>query len=224
MSSFSQSNVYSINVVGYINRTLFPGNNLIANQLIASPNNSINNVLLGVADGATFTKWDASANTFLPLSVFSLSSQTWSINYDLNLGEGALLHSPSFTTNTFVGSVANYTNVVDLGPGGLPWSPNYADGLHLIASPSPIGGPVSAMFDKVTGRPAQAGESVSILDEASQTYITATFDGFSWDNDPNLDVAHAAWFNLGPVIVPEPSSMALAGLAFGALLTVRRRR
>lgn len=223
MSSFSQSNVYSMNIVGYINRLLSPGNNLIANQLIASPNNSINNVLLGVADGATFTKWDASANTFLPLSVFSLSSQTWSINYSLNLGEGALLNSPSFTTNTFVGSVANYTNVLDLGPGGQPWSPNYADGLHLIACPSPIAGPVSTMFDKVTGRPAQAGESVSFLDEASQTYITATFDGAGWDNDPTLNVAHAAWFNLGPVNVPEPSSMALAGLAFGTLLAVRRR-
>ncbi len=224
LSSFSQSNVYSMNIVGYINRTLFPGNNLIANQLDFSSGNSINNVLLGVADGATFTKWDASANTFLPLSVFSLSSQTWSINYSLNLGEGALLHSPSFTTNTFVGSVANYTNVLDLGPGGQAWSPNYADGLHLIACPSPIGGPISTMFDKVTGRPAQAGESVSLLDEASQTYITATFDGAGWDNDPNLNVAHAAWFNLGPVNVPEPSSVALAGLAFSALLTVRRRR
>lgn len=223
LPSFSQSNVYSINVVGYINRPILPGYNLVANQLIGNVDNTINNVFLGVADGTTFTKWDSTANSFLPSSVFDLGSQTWSINYTLNLGEGALVNSPSLTTNTFVGGVANYTNVVDLGPGGLPWSPNYANGLHLIASPSPVGGPVSVMFDKVTGRAAQAGESVSILDEASQTYITATFDGFSWDNDPNLPVAHAAWFNLGPVNVPEPSSMALVGLAFGALVAVRRR-
>ncbi|MGC3961609.1 MAG: PEP-CTERM sorting domain-containing protein [Verrucomicrobiota bacterium] len=224
LSSFSQSNVYSINVVGYYNRLISPGNNLIANQLFASPDNSINTVLQGVADGATFTKWDAAANNFLPLSVFSLSSHTWSINYNLNLGEGALLHSPSFTTNTFVGGVVNYTNIVNFGFGGQPWSPNYADGLHLIACPVPVGGSISMMFDKVTGRAAQAGESVSILNEASQTYLTTTFDGFSWDNDLNLNVGQAAWFNLGPVNVPEPSTMTLAGVALGALLAVRRRR
>ncbi len=219
----AQSNVYSHNIVGYINRAILPGNNLIANQLDANPNNSINTILLGVADGATFTKWDAAANLFLPLSTFSASSQTWSINYTLNLGEGALVHAPYLTTNTFVGGVVPYTNIVsDLG-GGV-WAPNYADGLHLIACPMPVGGPVSLMFERVVGRAAESGEWVQVLDENTQTYITATFDGLEWDNDLQLTVARAAWFNLGPVNVPEPASMALVGLAAGALVAARHRR
>lgn len=224
LPSFSQSNVYSINVVGYVNRLILPGNNLVANQLIGNVDNTINNVLLGVADGTTLTKWDSTANAFLPSSVFDLGSQTWSINYTLNLGEGALVNSPSLTTNTFVGGVANYTNIVNLGPGGQLWAPNYADGLHLISCPVPLASSISNMFAMVVGRPAEAGEWVKVLDESTQTYLTATFDGAGWDNDPNLPVAHAAWFNLGPVNVPEPSSMALVGLAFGALVAVRRRR
>lgn len=223
LSAHAQSNIYSINIVGYVNRPILPGNNLVANQLFGNIDNTINNVLLGVADGATFTKWDATANAFLPTSVFNLGSQTWSINYTLNLGEGALVNSPSLTTNTFVGGVAIYTNIVsDLGPGQL-WSPNYADGLHLIACPMPLSGPLSTMFAKVVGRSAESGEWVKVLDETTQTYITATFDGFGWDNDPNLPVAHAAWFNLGPVNVPEPSSMALLGMAFIGIVARRRR-
>lgn len=37
--------VYSVNVVGYINLTMKPGFNLVANQLKASPNNKLNSVL-----------------------------------------------------------------------------------------------------------------------------------------------------------------------------------
>jgi len=210
------------NIVGYVNRPIVPGASLVANQLNASPNNSINNILLSVADGATFTKWDSSANAFLPQSVFNLGTHSWSINYSLNLGEGALVTSPSLTTNTFVGEVVGYTNIIsDIGNG--KWEPNYADGLHLIACPMPVGGTVSFMFAKVTGRGPEAGEWVKVLDEGTQTYITATFSGSAWDNDPSLGVTHAAWFNLGPV-VPEPSSMALIGVAGLVAWRFRQRR
>src|SRR5882672_2548950 len=37
--------VYSVNVVGYINLTMKPGFNLVANQLKASPDNKLNSVL-----------------------------------------------------------------------------------------------------------------------------------------------------------------------------------
>jgi hypothetical protein len=222
--SFSQHDPYSLNIVGYINRPILPGDNLIANQLKGNVDNTINNILLGVANGATFTKWDSSANAFLPLSTFSLG--TWSINYTLNLGEGALIHSPSLTTNTFVGEVAVYTNIVpNLGPVGLHWAPNYADGLHLISCPMPVGGPVSSMFANVVGRAPEAGEWVKVLDESTQTYITSTFDGVNWDNgDLPILVSDSAWVHLGPAIVPEPSTVALSVLAGFAILGSRRRR
>src|SRR5689334_7318535 len=83
--------VYTINIVGYVNLPFVAGNNLIGNPL-DQPDNSLNNIfsLSTVPDGSTLTKWDAQAHQFLPSSIFSGGS--WSINYDLAPGEGALFH------------------------------------------------------------------------------------------------------------------------------------
>jgi hypothetical protein len=69
LSSEAQSNVYSLNVVGYVNLTLRPGYNLIANQLnnSASATHAISAVLTnitGLADGSTFFGWNAGAQDF----------------------------------------------------------------------------------------------------------------------------------------------------------------
>jgi hypothetical protein len=45
----SMAQVYSQNIVGYINLSMAPGFNLVANQLNASPNNSLNSVLPAAA-------------------------------------------------------------------------------------------------------------------------------------------------------------------------------
>src|ERR1700733_12421715 len=66
--------------VGFVNDTIVTGNNLIANDLSASPDNTLNNVLtFGVLTGSTFTEWDPVVQQFMPLSTFNGS--TWSINY-----------------------------------------------------------------------------------------------------------------------------------------------
>lgn len=83
--AFAQTNVYSANVVGYYNRAMSSGDNLIANQF-RSGNDTLNNLLAyGVPDGTTLTKWDSVANAFLPISVFNASTTNWSINYSLVL-------------------------------------------------------------------------------------------------------------------------------------------
>jgi hypothetical protein len=214
--------VYSLNVVGYYNATLYVGDNLIANQL-GTGNDTLNNVLTsGVADGSTLTKWDPLGNAFLPASVFDGATKNWSINYSLTYGEGALLHSPGpdATVNTFVGEVFPGFNV---DTGVLNWHPNYAAGLYLISSPVPMALPMSQMFAAVTGRNPLDGEWVRLLDPATQIYTTTAFDALAgtWDNgNPVLGVGAAAWFNL----VPEPSTFALLGLGAAALVISRRRK
>src|ERR1039458_1431948 len=87
--------MYSGNIVGYINRSISAGDNLIANQL-GTTNDTLNNVLAsGVLNGSTLTEWDPVANRFLPTSTFDAASSSWSINYSLTYGGGALLPSPS---------------------------------------------------------------------------------------------------------------------------------
>jgi len=120
------------------------------------------------------------------------------------------VHSSTQTTNTFVGEVGPYLNEFG-SPRQVGWNPNYADGLHLISNPIPFN---NATFDEVVGRAPESGEWVRILNEANQTYTITTFDGIGWDNGaPTLTLAQSAWFNLGPVTVPEPSSITLIGMA-----------
>ena len=97
-----------------------------------------------------------------------------------------------------------------------PWHPNYGDGLHLISSPIPQALPVDHIFSVVVDRAPRDGEWVKVLDPATQTYTLTTFHtGSGWDNGtPTISVGQAAWFDLGPVIVPEPSNGALLAFAF----------
>src|SRR5436190_10523619 len=141
----------SINVVGYLNLPLYPGDNLVANQF-SQGDNTLNTVLInGAAAGSTFTMWDSTANSFLPLSIFD--GYSWSINYTFALGSGGLLNSPLMATNTFVGNVINYTNIIgnQLGS-GLLWDPNYGKGLHLLSIPVTVAATSSNAFYDVTGR------------------------------------------------------------------------
>jgi hypothetical protein len=143
----------------------------------------------------------------------------------LELGDGALLFSPVRATNTFVGTVFPGW---DPNSGNPPdWHPNYANGLYLISDPLPIARPMDQLFPEAIGRNPRDGEWVRILDAASQTYTLTTFHigTGAWDNgDPILGVGQSAWFNLGPVVVPEPSTAALAFLGVGTLVFARRRK
>ncbi len=223
----------SLNIVGYYNLPLFPGQNLIANQLSYS-NNTLNAIFNpNTPVGSTFTRWDPVAQQFAPISTYTGSG--WTINYSLNFGEGAILTSPTGWTNTFVGEV---TSAFDVDTGVLNWHPNYGNGLHLLSSPIPLTASINVNFTNATGRLPQNGEWVAILNPETQTYTFTTFHtGSGWDNgDPILGYGQSAWFDLGGALpatlssipmVPEPSAVALASLGVGLIFmrpTRARRR
>ncbi len=206
-------------VIGYYNLFILPGDNLVAN-LLDNGDNTLNSLFSNpyIQDGATFTMWDSAANQFLPTSTYEAASMTWSIDYTFTFGEGAVFHSTSGFTNTFVGSV--YSGF-DINTEVLNWNPDYAAGLHLIANPIPRTGALS--FQDTVGRGPLDGETVRTLNPYTQTYALTTYHaGSGWDNGtPNLSVGQAAWFDL--VAVPEPSGLALAGLCTAILINFRRR-
>ncbi|HEV2694637.1 MAG TPA: PEP-CTERM sorting domain-containing protein [Verrucomicrobiae bacterium] len=210
-SGFAQ--VYSGNIVGYINQSIAAGNNLIANQL-SNSNNTLGVLFAQTTpEGTTFTKWDAANNQYLPASTYDTTGG-WSIDYSLNYGEGGLLNSPTSFNNVFVGSV---------WPGftGDPFTPPLVSdtGVLLLACVIPIN---NASFYDVVGRDPADGEFVTVLNPLTQLESTTTYDDGSWDNgNPALAMGQAAFFGLGDPAaitpVPEPSTNALFGAGLAAL-------
>lgn len=118
-SAVAQTNVYSVNAVGYVNKTIPTGFSLISNPLNA-PTNSVANVIKGAPDNTTVFKWTGS--TFVGLT-YSVGDGGW-IDNNLNLadlplapGEGVFIAPPSSFTLTFVGDVpqGNLTNSLPAG-------------------------------------------------------------------------------------------------------------
>lgn len=211
---------YSGNIVGYINQTLYGGNNYIANQLSTS-NDTLNAIFQTgvVPEGTTFTEWDPTLDQFLPTSTYDTVTG-WSINYTLTYGEGGLLDAPMTFSNAFIGSVWSGFN-----PPPATFQPPLVTGSGTLFLSCMI--PITADFYDVVGRDPQNGESVTLLDAATQTYTTTTFEDGSWSNgDPTLNVGESAFYNLesyNPVEVPEPAAYGL--IAVGAVvLGVMRKR
>jgi hypothetical protein len=113
-TSMAQSNVYSVNVVGYVNQ-VYPAGSLVA---VANPldggTNDLDTLLAGVPNKSTAQFWTGSGFTS------SLKSGTWSPNTVIPPGVGFFVNAKTSYTNTFVGQVvaapgASVTNSLPAG-------------------------------------------------------------------------------------------------------------
>lgn len=162
-------NVYSQNVVGYVNVPLIGGGayNLIANPL-NNANNNLTNLFPTAGDGDTILRWDAAATDFNPtFPAYSTFFNAWSANFLLKPGEGFFyVNSGSNRTNTFVGEViqGSYTNSL-LGSGAY----------NSIASSVPIGG---SFTNAIVGITPADGDTVLKWDPIA-TDFNPTFPAYS---------------------------------------------
>lgn len=122
----AQSNVYSLNIVGYVNLTIQPGYNLVANQLDADGTDSVNVALTnGVPDqtqlfgfsGGAFTSaitFQAGGGNQWYDDSFNLATNTIFPN-----GQAFFLYNVSGApaTITLTGSVLTSTNSSTITPG-----------------------------------------------------------------------------------------------------------
>lgn len=178
-SSLAQSNVYSLNVVGYVNIPV-PANTklLIANQLNTT-NNTIGSLLQNpvIPAGAQLFKFNAGYTPYT-MDEFDL---TWSPNASatLNPGEGAFFISPSATTITFVGEVlqGSLTNTL---PAGIK---------VVRSSIVPQAGTLPAL-----GVPGEAGDQAFLWSGGFTPYTFDEFD-LSWTPSvPSVGVGQSFFY------------------------------
>jgi len=179
-SLLAQSNVYSLNVVGYVNVPV------LANkfQMIANPlkngTNDLNTILsTNVPEDTTIYKFVN--GSYLSPSSF-ITGFGWDYNFDLNPGEGAFVRSPVATNLTFVGEVVTSST-----------------------NPIPVGfsmkGSVVPQSTNVTALQFPAGEDDTIYqyNPSANTYFSPVsyIPGFGWDgattNGPVLAVGEAVF-------------------------------
>jgi hypothetical protein len=109
----AQSNVYSLNVVGYYN-VVAPANVkiMLGNQLHTT-NDTLVGVIPSPGPGANFFKFNAGFSVY----TFDDVDLAWTGNTSLAPGEGGFFISPVNTTLTFVGEVpqGSLTNTLPIG-------------------------------------------------------------------------------------------------------------
>ncbi len=173
LASLSAQNVYSLNVVGYVNVTLPHGQfYAVANPLDASVGgtvaggNDITNLFSTAAGniqaGSTLATFNSALVDYDPAITFSGKSGAWTGNFAMAPGAGALFYNngASDTVVTFVGQVEQGTYNVATIP---------ANSFTLAGSPVPLGGDVSALNTQLGLVPA-AGDLVATFNSAANDW------------------------------------------------------
>ena len=134
LTSMAQGNVYSLNIVGYVNVPLATGYNLIANPL-DNGTNDLNSLFPNATLGDTVYTFNG---TTFNSAVFISS---WSPDPVLPPGVGFFYQASGPATNTFVGNVltGNLTNHVAAGYSIVASQVPQADTLENLNYPGQIG-------------------------------------------------------------------------------------
>ena len=157
-SSMAQSNVYSLNVVGYVNKPFVTGFNLIANPLNKGTN-GLDEIMANanVPDNTIAFIWDTAAQDFLTLATYVSGSSSWIPNVNMPPGQGFFVLAPSDYTNTFVGEVMQGSISTTIAPS-----------FNAIGSPVPIGGALSNVLSQM---PSLDNDLVFQWDSTAQDFL-----------------------------------------------------
>jgi len=111
-TSMQAQNVYSINVVGYVNVAVPTGFSMIANPLDAGGANDLATIIPAPPENTTIYKFNGAG-----YDISTFSDGAWSDALTIKPGEGAFIRNFSTPfTNTFVGNVVlNSTNSIPQG-------------------------------------------------------------------------------------------------------------
>ncbi len=119
ISTMAQSNVYSLNVVGYYNVTAPAGVKIILGNQLNTTNNSLPGIIPAPPQDTAFFYYNGGFATYVfqPDDFNNLVWQPDATGVDLKPGRGGFLISPVSTTITFVGEVKQGSLTNDLPAG-----------------------------------------------------------------------------------------------------------
>jgi hypothetical protein len=158
----ASAQVYSVNVVGYINVAVPPGFSMIANQL-DSGNNTVGSLMPAPPEGTTIYKF---VNNTYQINAFEFGE--WAdAAMTMNPGEGAFISNP--TTEAF-----NALFVGEVKQGSLQ-TPLVA-GFQIVSSQVPQSGGL----DTELGFPVAEGDVVYLFDNATGQYSIFAYEFGEW--------------------------------------------
>ena len=191
-------NVYSLNVVGYVNVAL-PGNNnsTIVNNVLNNANNHLTNLFPAalMKDGCTIFKWSPVDADFDPnFSTFSTFLNSWDQDWVINVGDAVFFTNPDAndTAITLTGDVSQNNVYTRLLAGNSQ--------ANLIGSSVPLAG---SYKNSILEFPVNDGDTVFVWDNTIQDWNStfATYSTFlsAWDNDFDIGVGNGFLYgNNGP--------------------------
>jgi len=195
-TSIAQSNVYSANVVGYVNIVTLGGSNTpIVNPFDLDGTDNVTNVLANAPKGTTVQIWNGAG--FNLVSRGSFGAGVWSASAATNNippGKGFFLNTPTTTTNTFVGNVVpanGGTNSLVLNAGLY----------QFVGSMLPVSGTVTNPADQGTntlnlGSVLPKGTVIQIWNGSGYTLVSrGSFGAGTWSGNPTIGVGQAFFVN-----------------------------
>lgn len=193
LASLSAQNVYSLNVVGYVNVTLPHGQfYAVANPLDATVGgtvaggNDITNLFSTAAGniqaGSTLATFNSALVDYDAPITFSGKSSTWGGNFTMAPGTGALYYNngAADTVVTFVGQVEQGTYTAATIP---------ANAFKLAGAPVPLGGDVANLNTQLGLVPA-AGDTVTTFNGATVDWnapVTWSAKSSAWTGTLNIN-------------------------------------
>ncbi|MHB8521557.1 MAG: hypothetical protein ACYDH9_12480 [Limisphaerales bacterium] len=168
----SLAQVYSVNVVGYIQLSVPAGFSIIANQL-SNGGNTLNSVLTtGPGDGDGIFKFNPTTGGY-DSSTFLGGS--WIPDLSFAPGEGGFISVGSAKTITLVGSIDAGSHAVSV-----------PKGFSIVSSFLPTSGTLASM-----NFPAADGDQVFYFNTTTKSYDSSTSLGGSWIPDTTVAVGQA---------------------------------
>jgi len=176
VASQAQSNVYSANIVGYVTVTNGANTAVLLSNPLDNGTNDLISLLPNAGNGATVYVFQSGT-----LQQAQKSKGTWSTDYIIPPGTGFFYKNTADATNTFVGSIAGFSNAIPLTAGitvlagsPIPFSGNLSDlgtnTLNLNVLPNN-----SLIYKLVNGSLQQAQKSKGSW---SQNFSIAPGEGF----------------------------------------------